>query len=305
MDALTAFCENPSRSALKPVLSALLMVAVQEGRLSSPDALVADVEPRLKSPGKDKRITWRQLASQTSGYGLSEAPGAAYSYNDFAIALYYDTLMEKVFHTNGTEVLRSRLTTPMQCEDSPNFEALGPKRQGRLALSCRDFARFGLMILREGRWGGKPLLRPDLVRVAINSPIPASTPLTGGAEAPMLPGQRTLGGSRNITPVGPGYYSFNWWLNRTNAAGQRLFAGAPDDAFAASGHGGIRVLFLVPSLDLIVCWNDARIQDHDVSPGNPETRMNRAARLIRELVASPDVTPPAISPPSPKGSPAR
>ena len=58
---------------------------------------------------------------------------------------------------------------------------------------------------------------------------------------------------------------------------------APPDAFVASGHGGKRVLFLVPSLDLIVCWNDSVIDDHDLSPGNPETRMNQAARLIAEL----------------------
>jgi hypothetical protein len=103
----------------------------------------------------------------------------------------------------------------------------------------------------------------------------------------MLPRQRSIGGTRNITPAGPGFYSFNWWLNRTNALGQRLFAGAPPDAFAASGHGGMRMLFLVPSLDLIVCWNDSRIEDHDASPGNPATKMNRAARLIREAVLSP------------------
>ena len=43
--------------------------------------------------GKDASITWRHLASQTSGYGLGEAPGKAYAYNDSALALYYDTLM--------------------------------------------------------------------------------------------------------------------------------------------------------------------------------------------------------------------
>ena len=98
----------------------------------------------------------------------------------------------------------------------------------------------------------------------------------------MLPGQRTLGGGRDQTPTGPGFYSFNWWLNGTNAAGQRLFVAAPPEAFAASGHGGKRVLFIVPSLDLIVSWNDSGIEDHDQSPGNPNTRMNQAARLLTE-----------------------
>lgn len=293
-------------SAFKPLLSTLLLIAVQEGRLTNVDEAVARFEPRLNSlnDGKDARITWRQLASQTSGYGLAESPGAAYSYNDFALTLYYDTLTEKVFATNGTEVLRTRLAGPLQFEDSYTFNAFGPKnRPGRLALSCRDFARFGLLILREGRWGEKQLLRPELIRMAVNSPLSPSAPLTRGVEAPMLPGQRSLGGGRNLTPVGPGYYSFNWWLNRTNAAGQHLFADAPEGALAASGHGGRRVLFLVPALDLIVCWNDSKIDDHDRSPGHPDTRMNQAARLIRDGV--PDATPRGASPPSRPDSPGR
>src|SRR5262245_53608292 len=98
-------------SAVKPVLSTLLLFAVQEGKLTSVDDLVADFEPRLKTlnKGKDSAITWRHLASQTSGYGLTEAPGKAYSYNDYALALYYDLLMEKVFRDKGTAILKDRL----------------------------------------------------------------------------------------------------------------------------------------------------------------------------------------------------
>ena len=273
-------------SAFKPLLSTLMLLAVEEGRLKSPDDRVAEVEPRLAdlNAGKDAAITWRHLASQLSGYGHLEKPGVAYSYNDYAITLYFDTLMEKVFRTNATEVLRSRLAEPLSFEDPYTFNAFGPNnRPGRLALSCRDFARFGLLYLRGGRWGGRQILQPDLVRLALDSPISPATPLTSGAEAPLLPNQRTMGGRRNITPVGPGYYSFNWWLNRTNAQGQRLFVDASPDIQVASGHGGKRVLYLVPGDDLIVCWNDSPIADHDQSPGNPNTLMNQAARVIRSL----------------------
>ncbi|PYJ03493.1 MAG: hypothetical protein DME25_12110, partial [Verrucomicrobia bacterium] len=98
-------------SAFKPVLSTLLLMAIQEGKIAGVDEPVARSEPRLTTlnEGKDAAITWRHLASQTSGYGWSERPGAAYAYNDYALALYYDTLTEKVFGTNGTEVLRTRL----------------------------------------------------------------------------------------------------------------------------------------------------------------------------------------------------
>jgi CubicO group peptidase (beta-lactamase class C family) len=271
-------------SAFKPLLTTLLLMAVQEGRLRSVDQPVSDFEPRLiaLNDGKDKLMTWRHLAMQTSGYGLVEKPGDAYSYNDYALTLYYDTLTLKVFGTNGTEVLRTRLAEPLAFEDRYTFNAFGPdNRPGRLALSCRDFARFGLLYLRNGGWRGRQLLRPEMVKLTTGSPLAPDFPGTSGWLAPMLPGRRTMGGTRNITPVGPGYYSFNWWLNRTNALGQRLLEDAPGDTILASGHGGMRVLLLLPGRDLVVCWNDSAIEDHDRSPGNVSTKMNRATKLIR------------------------
>jgi CubicO group peptidase (beta-lactamase class C family) len=272
-------------SAVKPVISTLLLVAVAEGRLPGVDAPVADQEPRLRelNGGKDATITWRHLASQTSGYGLAEAPGAAYAYNDYALALYYDLLMEKVFREEGTAVLRTRLAQPLGFEDPYTFEAFGPKdRPGRLAVSSRDLARFGLLWLREGGFRERQIVKASLLRLALSSPVPADLPLAGREEAAMLPGQRTLGGGKRITPVGPGYYSFNWWLNRTDRAGRRLFPDAPPDTFVASGHGGRRALWVIPSLDLVVAWNESQIDDHDRSPGNPNSRTNHAARLMRE-----------------------
>jgi len=274
-------------SAFKPLLSTLLFMAVEEGKLRGVDERVSEFEPRLKSlnGGKDAAITWRQLASQTSGYGLAEKPGEAWAYNDYALALYYDTLTERVFGTNGTEVLRTRLARPLGFEDRFTFDAFGAgNRPGRLALSVRDFARFGLLVLRHGKWSEQQLLNAKAFEAMTNSLVSPTLPRTSGKQAEMIPGQRTVGGTRDITPAGPGFYSFNWWVNGTNAMGQRLFADAPPEAFAASGHGGMRVLFLAPSLDLIVCWNDSRIEDHDSSPGNPATKMNRAVRLICEAV---------------------
>jgi hypothetical protein len=34
----------------------------------------------------------------------------------------------------------------------------------------------------------------------------------------------------------------------------------------------------------VVTWNDAKIDDHDASPGNPKTKCNQAARLMRDAV---------------------
>jgi CubicO group peptidase (beta-lactamase class C family) len=274
-------------SAAKPVLSTLLFLAVQQQKVKGIDAKVADVEPRLGrlNRGKDAAITWRQLATQTSGYGLTEVPGAAYAYNDFALALYYDTLMGKVYRQDGTRVLKEQLGNVLGFQDKYTFEAFGPKdRPGRLAISVRDLARFGLLYLRGGRWRGKQILKPEFVRLALHNPVAANTPLTKGKDAAMLPKQRSLGGGKNITPVGPGFYSFNWWVNGTDKDGKRLYTDAPPDTFAAVGHGGERGLWVSPSLDLIVAWNDAQINDHDASPGNPRTKCNQVARLVRAAV---------------------
>lgn len=273
-------------SAFKPLLSTLLCFAIQDGKLKSPDEPVSQFEPRLKviNGGKDAAMTWRHLASQTACYGWAEKPGTAWAYNDYALALYYDVLIDKVFQMEDKEVLRHYFAEPLQFEDEYNFEALGPNYRGRLALSVRDFARFALFILHKGRWNDKQILDEKYVAMMLNNIVPPDTPQVGGAEADMIPGQRSVGGIKNITQVGPGYYSYNWWLNKTDREGKRLWPDAPPDVFAASGHGGIRGIWIFPSLDLIVSWNEAQIDDHDDCPGNADSKHNRAFRLLLDAI---------------------
>jgi CubicO group peptidase (beta-lactamase class C family) len=283
---------NPARrgdiaSAVKPIISTLLLLAVQQGKIASVDARVADWEPGLRAlnRGKDVAITWRHLASQTSGYGLSERPGEAYAYNDFALALYYDTLMQRVYQQAGTRVLEEQLGNVLGFQDPYTFEAFGSHdRPGRLAISVRDLARFGLLMARRGKWKQRQVLKPELVRMALSSPVRADLPRTTGKDAAMLPHQRSLGGGKDQTPAGPGYYSFNWWLNRIDKDGRHLYVDAAPDTFAAVGHGGERALWVIPSLELVVVWNDAKIHDHDTSPGNVQTKCNQVARLLRQAV---------------------
>lgn len=248
-------------SAVKPVISTLLLLAVTEGRLAGIDARVSEVEPRLI--GKNAAITWKHLAGQLSGYGLGEEPGAAWADNEDALALYSDTLMGKVYARPGTEVLRSRLAGPLQFQDPVGLEA-----SGRLSISPRDFARFGLLILQGGAWDGKQILAPGLTYLSISQPVPADTPASAAGKA--------------IPPPGPGYCSFGWWLNGIDAGRRQLFPDGPGDLVAALGHGGRRALWLLPSRDLVVSWNDADIDDLDGSPGRPEARINRAVRLMAE-----------------------
>jgi len=263
-------------SAAKPVYSHFLFKALEDGKIASLDEPVSRYEPRLNTLNpdlgcKDRHITWRHLATQTSCYGVAELPGTAFDYNDWQMALFWDLLFLKVYgatYENVDErVLHPLLTEPLQCEDSPSFLALGTgDRPGRLAISPRDFARFGLLYLRRGRWRGKRLLSEKYAVMAVTSPLPNAIPRTKAQPAEMLPGQRSLG-SRCLPDDQTdhlGSYSFLWWTNGIDREGRRHWPEVPTDAYGAFGHGGLRAMVVIPSLDLIVSWNDAKVRGREM-----------------------------------------
>jgi CubicO group peptidase (beta-lactamase class C family) len=80
-------------SAAKPIYTHFLAHAVETGRLSSFDQKVKDIHPELGSINagldhKDRQMTFAHLATQTACYGVNEAPGSAYDYNDFQMAFF-------------------------------------------------------------------------------------------------------------------------------------------------------------------------------------------------------------------------
>jgi hypothetical protein len=87
----------------------------------------------------------------------------------------------------------------------------------------------------------------------------------------MLAGQRSIGGGANQTDH-MGSYSFTWWTNGVDREGRRHWPDAPTDAFAALGHDSMRGLAIVPSLDLVVGWNDTALRGRD--------GVNRLLRLV-------------------------
>ena len=90
-------------------------------------------------------------------------------------------------------------------------------------MSTRDHARFGLLVLRDGRWGDRELVPGSFVQ-ALRTPC----------------------------PVNPDY-GLLWWLN----TGRRQFSAAPASCFAARGAGS-NVILLDPEHDLVavVRWID-------------------------------------------------
>ena len=169
-------------SACKPVLVMILLQAIRGGRISSWDEPVAKFEPRLADLNaglgyKGRQITWRNLATQTSCYGVREQPGQAFDYNDCQTALFANTLLHNVFDAtpeDATErVLSPCLTNWLRCEDKPGFFAPEPRFCiGRLRISPRDFCRIGLIVVRKGRWQERQVIDKEQLRLIVNSPLP-------------------------------------------------------------------------------------------------------------------------------------
>ncbi len=281
-------------SAAKPLYSHFLFRALEEERIGSLDELVVRWEPRLAKINaalgyKDRAITWRHLANQTSCYQLTERPGTAFAYNDWQMALFWDTLFLKVWRTHYENVDRAvlgpLLTNPLGCQDQPTMMAFGThNRPGRLAISVRDFARFGLLYLRSGKWNGRQLIAKRNAVTAVTSPLPNSIPRAGHRLAEMIPGQRTLGSDRKPDNQTDhfGSYSWLWWTNGVDRQGTRFWPDAPPDTYGAFGHGGPRAMWVMPSLDLVVSYNNARIRGW--KPGKKSPTNQAMKRLVAAVM---------------------
>jgi CubicO group peptidase (beta-lactamase class C family) len=281
-------------SASKPVLSFFLFKALETGRLPSFETHAVIYEPRLATLDanlgyKDREITLRDLANQTSCYGVTERPGTAFDYSDWQMALFCDILFNKIYGTPWTQVdqtvLHPLLTDPLQCEDDPTLIPFGVNdRAGRLGISPRDYARFGLLYLRGGRWRDGRLLSAEHVRMATTSPLPASLPRTKDQPAEMIPGQRTHGS--HIFPDDEndqrGSYSWLWWINGVDRHGERNWPTAPLDAYACLGHeNGQRGMAVLPSLDIVVAWNDTVFGKLPAEPHPPGVFLGLIAKSVQ------------------------
>jgi len=274
-------------SAAKPWYAHFVFKAVEDGRLESLDTPAVEFTPALAEINaaldhKDRRITFRHMANQTSCYGVREAPGTAYDYNDWQMALLFDTLFLGVYGSSyervDADVLHPQLADLMQCEDNPTFLAFGKNdRAGRLGVSPRDFARFGWLYLNKGNWNGRQLISREHAVQAVTSPLPNSIPRTTAEQAEMIPGQRSIGSRRIPDDQADhrGSYSWLWWINGVDRNGKRFLPDAPTDTCCCLGHAnGQRGMAFIPSLDIVISWNDTTLGQKP-RPPHPLTEVFR------------------------------
>jgi len=259
-------------SASKPLYSHLMFLAIQEGKLAGVDQQVAKYQPALNDLNrrlgyKDRKLTFRHLAYQTACLGFEEEPGTAFDYNDFTMGLFWDTLVNKVYRVEwqdaDAKLFGPKLADVLQFEDKFTCNGLKP---GRPDISPRDFARFGLLYLNQGKWGDRQVLKAEFAKMALSQPLPLSIPRTQARKAETCE-LRSIGGGGNQCDHNGGY-SWLWWLNTVARDGRRWFPDAPPDQFMALGHGGQRGMVVMPKLQLIVSWNDTKELHTDRELGN-------------------------------------
>jgi CubicO group peptidase (beta-lactamase class C family) len=168
-----------------------------------------------------------------------QTPGSFWEYNDVRVNRLSRSLMQ-VFRRPLPEVLGERLMVPLGASDGWSWagydnaweEIDGRRIQGvpggthwggGLYIGARDQARLGLLMLNNGRWGGRQLIDAGWI-AAMAAPCPINDE-----------------------------YGFLWWRN----PGWRVWPAASDAATAAIGAGG-NIVLVEPSRDLVVVarWLD-------------------------------------------------
>jgi CubicO group peptidase (beta-lactamase class C family) len=239
-----------SMSVAKSVLSALVGIAIGEGRIGSVDDPITRYVPELAE--RDRRfgrISLRHLLTMTSGLRYEEgggpwgddtatyyapdlrslaleetevveAPGRRFHYNNFN-PLLVGLALERAVGMPVAAYLETRLWRPlgMEADGSWSLDSRASgfeKMESGLNARAADFARFGLLYARDGVWGGRQLLPRAWVR------DPAVVP-TGVGRAPA------------------GAYQHFWWIQD-----QRR----PPARFALGKYG--QYLYVVPASDLVL-----------------------------------------------------
>jgi CubicO group peptidase (beta-lactamase class C family) len=246
------------QSVSKSVTSALVGIAIAEGKLSGVDAKVMPLfaDFRIPPDAKRDRMTLVDILTMRTGIRWDEE-SADYtdSRNNCAVMEASDDwvryVLEQpmaadpgttfVYNSGATELLSYLLSraTGEPTDDYAKVKLFAPlgiesyywKRtpkgladtEGGLYLSPRDLAKIGFLYLHEGEWDGRRILPRDWVRDSI----------------------------RESTKANPPYgYGYQWWT-----------IPGPPEAFLAWGYGG-QLLIVVPKLDLIAVFTGWNIYGH-------------------------------------------
>ncbi|MFG2346934.1 serine hydrolase domain-containing protein [Streptomyces phaeochromogenes] len=184
---------NNVHSVSKSVLQALVHIAVEKGDIGSLDDPVADYLPEYlgKASPTKKKITVRHLLTMRSGLDWTEdstesqvertsnwvrsilgrelvsAPGTTYNYSSGNTHVV-SAVLQKATGMSTCQFAHQNLFGPMGI----TAEHWGRDPQGvfsggyNVYLTPREMAKFGLLYLHDGKWGGRQLVPRGAVRAA-------------------------------------------------------------------------------------------------------------------------------------------
>jgi CubicO group peptidase (beta-lactamase class C family) len=157
------------------------------------------------------------------GLEQTSRPGRVWAYNNAAIQTL-EQVLERATGDGVASFARTRLFQPLGLEHT----TLATDRSGNAQLfqglrsTCRDLARFGVVLLQGGRWKGRHVVSSGWIRRATGRP---STRLNAA-------------------------YGYLWWLNRKGVVGSPLAATTVEAARSPRAKRGR----LVPGAPAAMYW---------------------------------------------------
>ncbi len=216
-----------SFSIAKSIVSILIGIAIDEGKIKNIDQQVGDFIPQYRQTGKNN-VTIRHLLTMTSGLDYSDSDinpfslssKAYYGGNSRDVVLSIDTdgspgnrfkyqnfntqilafILAKATGTTLSDYAEKKLWRPIGAEHFALW-SLDKKDGDELAWCCfnataRDFARLGQLYLNKGKWNEKQLISSEYVKESTKP-------------------SELANGNKNDE------YGFMWWM--TNYKGLRIF----------------------------------------------------------------------------------
>jgi CubicO group peptidase (beta-lactamase class C family) len=198
--------------------------------IGSPDPTRNDAARMLFGEGR------LDVADFASLLPLAHAPGSHWNYNSAGINLIADALGRLLSPDADATTRRARMAEVMKEElfgplgmtsAQPQFDKAGTFIGSAFVYAtARDWARFGLLYLRDGVWKDRRILPEGWVDFARS---------------------KTTADDCNV-------YGAGWWITPPAGSGKpyrALVQSGPRDIFMAQGHEG-QLIVVVPSKDLVL-----------------------------------------------------
>jgi len=244
-------------SASESTFSSVLGIAIQEGVIKSENDQVTDYYPEMLdvAPGEgpkevryafpeNKRITFKQLIGNTSGYMKpDEASGKVFNYQTFGMNILTHAIASaySLYKTSKPEqgagfgtLTEWKIRDVIDGSWSWKYENFDMHAEAKLGvfgymtsyqMTLRDMARMGWLWLNRGNWSGTQVIPAEWIDKAtkVSDEILENEPA-----------------DRHV-------YGLGFWCNDQG----QIWPDLPKDSFAASGAGNQHI-WVCPSLDLVV-----------------------------------------------------